>query len=156
MTACQVVRRTIFLKPADHVAESRRVSERPPEMDTWPRPGAEHVTGATMGSVWELQTGTTVSQVQKISEDANAELVALTSMMTMKITTDMKKRQCSNHIGNGRRLRELTKDMMVMKEMSIEGLVEMKEPNKGFKPVVEESFEMKDVKGRTFTKSSPR
>ena len=103
-----------------------------------------------------LQTGTTVSQVQKISEEANAELVALTSMMTMKITTDMKKRQGSNSTGNGRRIRELTKDIMVMKEMSIKGLVEMKERNKGFKPVVEESFEIKDVRGRTFTKNSPR
>ena len=46
--------------------------------------------------------------------------------------------------------------MMVMKEMSIEGVVAMKELNKSFKLVVEEGFEMKDVRGRTFTKSSPR
>ena len=74
-------------------------------MDIWPRPGpgADHVTGATMSALGvKLQTETTVSQVQKISEDANAELVALTAMMTMKMTEEMKKRRSSNPFGNGR------------------------------------------------------
>ena len=54
------------------------------------------------------------------------------------------------------RVREMKKDMVVMKEVSTKGLEEMKEMSNILILKWNKVFEMKDLRGRQFTKSSPR